>query len=46
LDAAAKKAHRLLEVIDVIGADREFFVGDFVELLGSDDHGGIAIVGG
>src|ERR1041384_1316566 len=40
LDAAAEEAHRLFEVVDVVGADSEFFVGDLIELLGRNDHGG------
>ena len=41
LDAAAEEAHRLFEVVDVIGADGEFLVGDLVKLFGGNDHGGI-----
>ncbi len=39
LHVAAEEAHRLFEVVDVIGADGEFLVGDLVELGGGDDHG-------
>jgi hypothetical protein len=38
LDAAAEEAHRLFGVVDVVSADGEFAVGDFVKLCGSDDH--------
>ena len=38
-DAAAEQPHGLLQVVNVVGADGEFSVGDFVELSGGDDHG-------
>jgi hypothetical protein len=39
LDAALKKAHCLLGVIDVVSADGVFAVGMLEQLRGSDDHG-------
>ena len=36
---AAEQPQDLLHVVDVVGADGEFSVGDFVELGGGDDHG-------
>ena len=38
LHAAAEQPQRLLHVVDVVRADGEFPVGDFVELRGGDDH--------
>ena len=38
-DVALEEAHGLLEVVDVVGADRVFAVGVREELLGGDDHG-------
>ena len=39
LDAAAEEAHRLLGVVDVVGADGVLAVGVFEELGRGDDHG-------
>ena len=39
LDSTLEEAHRLLGVIDVVGADGVFAVGVFEELSGRDDHG-------
>ena len=38
LDVASKQAEELFHVIDVVRADGEFAVGDFVELSSGDDH--------
>ena len=38
LDIAAEQAEALFHVVDVIGADRKFAVGDLVKLSGGDDH--------
>ena len=38
LHIAAKKPEALLHIVNVICADREFAVGDFVKLSGSNDH--------
>jgi hypothetical protein len=39
--AAAEQPEELLHVVNVIGADGELFVGDFVKLSGGNDHDGI-----
>jgi hypothetical protein len=38
LDIATEQAEALFHVVDVIGADRKFAVGDFVKFSGGDDH--------
>src|SRR6266704_1580944 len=38
LHIAAEQAEALFHVVNVVGADGEFAVGDFVELSGGDDH--------
>ena len=38
VDAAAEQAHRLLGVVDVVGADGVLAVGDLEQLRGRDDH--------
>ena len=38
LHAPAEQAHGLFEIVDVVGADGELLVGDFVKLSGGDDH--------
>ena len=40
--AAAEQPEELLHVVNVIGADGELSVGDFVKLSGGNDHGGIS----
>ena len=42
LFAAAEEPEELLHVVNIIGADGEFSVGDVVELLGGDDHKSVA----
>ena len=38
LHAAAEQPEKLFHVVNVIGADGEFSVGDFVKLSGGNDH--------
>ena len=42
LDGAAEQAHRLLGIVDVVGADGVFSVGVFEELGGGYDHREVA----
>ena len=45
LDAAPEEAHGLLGVVDVVGAYREFPVGDLVEIGSGDYHREINLAG-